>query len=132
MNRFTNLSETVRSERVREIMRFGIVGMAATMVQYASYLLLNNVMHPTIANTIAYAISFAFNYIASTRYTFKVKSTTKRGMGFTFSHLVNYTLQTSVLATMLWLGMAKDWAMLPVFMICVPINFVLVRYFLKK
>jgi putative flippase GtrA len=44
------------------------------------YLAFNRIMHPTLANTIAYAVSFAFNYVASTRYTFKVKSTTRRGL----------------------------------------------------
>ena len=37
----------------------------------------------TTANTIAYIVSFIFNFIASTRYTFKVKANAKRGAGFT-------------------------------------------------
>lgn len=129
MNRFTNLSD---NEKLREVIRFGIVGVVATIIQYACYLAFNRIMHHTIANTIAYAVSFAFNYVASTRYTFKVKSTTRRGLGFAFSHLVNYTMQTVVLAAMLFVGIPKDWAMVPVFAICVPVNFILVRYFLKK
>lgn len=129
MNRFTNLSD---NEKLREVIRFGIVGVVATIIQYACYLAFNRIMHPTIANTIAYAVSFAFNYVASTRYTFKVKSTTRRGLGFAFSHLVNYTMQTVVLAAMLFVGIPKDWAMVTVFAICVPVNFILVRYFLKK
>ena len=118
--------------RLREIVRFGIVGVVATLLQYGLYVLLNRLVHPTLANTIAYALSFAFNYVASTRYTFQVKSTARRGLGFAFSHLINYTLQTATLALMLWLGLPKDLALIPVFAICVPINFILVRYFLKK
>ena len=118
--------------RLREIVRFGIVGVVATLLQYGLYVLLNRLVHPTLANTIAYALSFAFNYVASTRYTFQVKSTARRGLGFAFSHLINYTLQTATLALMLWLGLSKDLALIPVFAICVPINFILVRYFLKK
>ena len=117
---------------LREIVRFGIVGVVATLLQYGLYVLLNRLVHPTLANTIAYALSFAFNYVASTRYTFQVKSTARRGLGFAFSHLINYTLQTATLALMLWLGLPKDLALIPVFAICVPINFILVRYFLKK
>ncbi len=41
----------------------------------------------TTANTIAYIVSFIFNFIASTRYTFKVKANAKRGAGFTLSHV---------------------------------------------
>ena len=120
------------SNRLREVVRFGIVGAVATLLQYGLYVLLNRLVHPTLANTIAYALSFAFNYVASTRYTFQVKSTARRGLGFAFSHLINYTLQTATLALMLWLGLPKDLALIPVFAICVPINFILVRYFLKK
>ena len=96
------------SNRLREVVRFGIVGAVATLLQYGLYVLLNRLVHPTLANTIAYALSFAF------------------------SHLINYTLQTATLALMLWLGLPKDLALIPVFAICVPINFILVRYFLKK
>ena len=129
MNRFTNLSD---NEKLREVIRFGIVGVVATIIQYACYLAFNRIMHPTFSEIRVYAVSFAFNYVASTRYTFKVKSTTRRGLGFAFSHLVNYTMQTVVLAAMLFVGIPKDWAMVPVFAICVPVNFILVRYFLKK
>lgn len=130
-NHTTSLSAT-DGNRLREIVRFGIVGVVATLLQYGLYVLLNRLVHPTLANTIAYALSFAFNYVASTRYTFQVKSTARRGLGFAFSHLINYTLQTATLALMLWLGLPKDLALIPVFAICVPINFILVRYFLKK
>lgn len=131
-NRSISHLETDRREKLAEVVRFAVVGVAATVLQYAVYLSLNRLMHPAVANTIAYAVSFVFNYVASTRYTFKVKSTAKRGLGFAFSHLINYSLQTLVLATMLWLGVPKDWAMAPVFAVCVPVNFLLVRYFLKK
>ena len=130
-NHTTSTSAT-DSNRLREVVRFGIVGAVATLLQYGLYVLLNRLVHPTLANTIAYALSFAFNYVASTRYTFQVKSTARRGLGFAFSHLINYTLQTATLALMLWLGLPKDLALIPVFAICVPINFILVRYFLKK
>lgn len=89
-------------------------------------------MHPEIANTIAYLISFCFNYVASTRFTFRVKSSAKKGAGFALSHVINYMMQQAFLALFLWLGMQKDLAMLPVFCICVPVNFLLVRVALKK
>ena len=79
-----------------------------------------------------YLLSFIFNYIASTKFTFKVKSTAKKGAGFTFAHIINYGLQTVFLTLFLWLGLPKNIAMIPVFGICVPINFILVRLFLKR
>ncbi len=115
-----------------EIVRFIIVGSSAAAIQYATYLLLIYWLQPLIANTIAYLISFTFNYIASTHYTFRVKSTTKRGAGFVFSHIINYLLQSGCLKIFLWLGFSKQIALIPMFAICVPINFLLVRFFLRK
>ncbi|MCR5130274.1 MAG: GtrA family protein [Prevotella sp.] len=119
-------------EQLGEIVRFGIIGVTATILQYGVYLVLLRWLHPTIANTVGYIVSFLFNYVASTRYTFRVKSTARRGAGFAFAHLINYTLQTLLLSLFLWLGLSKPIAMLPVFAICVPINFLLVRFFLKR
>lgn len=115
-----------------EIVRFIIVGSSAAAIQYATYMLLIYWLQPLIANTIAYLISFTFNYIASTHYTFRVKSTTKRGAGFVFSHIINYLLQSGCLKLFLWLGFSKQIALIPMFAICVPINFLLVRFFLRK
>ena len=137
-------------ERLGEIIRFGIVGVLAVAIQYGVYLLLlwlfadqamtpyqsnyrggfGGEYFPLLANCFAYVVSFLFNYVASTRYTFHVRSTARRG--FTLAHLVNFLLQTLLLALFLRLGLSKPVAMLPVFAICVPINFLLVRYFLKK
>ena len=119
-------------KKLGEIVRFIIVGSSATAIQYSTYLLLICWLQPLIANTIAYLVSFIFNYIASTRYTFRVKSTTKRGAGFVFSHIINYLLQSGFLKLFLWLGFSKQIALIPMFAICVPINFLLVRFFLHR
>lgn len=117
--------------KVGEVIRFGIVGVLATALQYAIYWLLIHWLNPSVAMTIGYIVSFAFNFVASTRYTFRVEASAKRGMGFAFSHAVNYALQMLTLNAFLWLGVPKQWAPIPMFGICVPVNFVLVRYFLK-
>ena len=138
---FISLLERVRNrmktrvldkKKLGEIVRFIIVGGLATATQYGVYLLMLFWLQPLLANTIGYLVSFTFNYIASTRYTFRVKSTTKRGLGFVFSHIVNYLLQTLTLHAFLLLGLDKKIAMIPMFAICVPINFVLVRFFLHR
>lgn len=121
------------------------MGGIATILQYVIYLAampllanlipaLGNSDHTlaTVANTLAYILSFIFNFIASTRYTFKVKANAKRGAGFTFSHIVNYSMQTLFLNLFVGLGLAKQMAMIPTLCICIPVNFLLVRFFLKK
>ncbi len=121
----------IDKQKLGEVIRFGIVGVLATILQYVIYWLLIRWLNPSVAMTIGYLISFAFNFVASTRYTFRVKASAKRGAGFAFSHAVNYVLQMLTLNLFLWLGVPKQWAPIPMFAICVPVNFVLVRYFLK-
>lgn len=141
-NKINNMDDA-RREKLGEVIRFGIVGGLATVLQYVIYLAMMPVLNhfipqmgnhslATTANTIAYIVSFIFNFIASTRYTFKVKANAKRGTGFTLSHVVNYTMQTVCLNLFVGLGLAKQWAMIPTLCICIPVNFLLVRFFLKK
>ncbi len=140
--KINNMDEAKR-QKLGEVVRFGIVGGLATVLQYVIYLAMIPVLAhfipkmgdhtlATTSNTIAYVVSFIFNFIASTRYTFKVKANAKRGAGFTLSHVVNYSMQTLCLNLFVGLGMLKQWAMIPTLCICIPINFLLVRFFLKK
>ena len=99
-NKINNMDDAKR-EKLGEVIRFGIVGGLATVLQYVIYLaMMSALAHfipnmgdhslATTANTIAYIVSFIFNFIASTRYTFKVKANAKRGAGFTLiPNLVN-------------------------------------------
>lgn len=140
--KINNMDEAKR-QKLGEVVRFGIVGGLATVLQYVIYLAMMPVLAhfipkmgdhtlATTSNTIAYVVSFIFNFIASTRYTFKVKANAKRGAGFTLSHVVNYSMQTLCLNLFVGMGMLKQWAMIPTLCICIPINFLLVRFFLKK
>lgn len=127
-----NNNSSNRRQQLGEVIRFGIVGVLATLLQYAIYWVLIHWLAPTISMTIGYAISFAFNFVASTRYTFRVEASAKRGAGFALSHAVNYVLQMLMLNLAIWLGVSKQLAPIPMFCVCVPVNFLLVRFFLKK
>ncbi len=129
--------------RLAEMVRFGIVGVVATLLQYAVYWILikfigNEVtqaqsqFYSSVAMTIGYVISFIFNFFASTYFTFRVNANARRGAGFAFSHVINYLLQMGTLNFFLWLGLSKQIAPIPMFCICVPVNFILVRFFLKR
>lgn len=118
-------------DKIGEVARFGIVGVLATALQYVVYWSLLRWLDHNVSLTIGYIVSFVFNFIASTYFTFRVKASTKRGVGFAFSHLVNWLLQMALLNFFIWVGMDKEWAPLPMFCICIPVNFLLVRYFLK-
>lgn len=119
-------------ERLGEMIRFGVVGVIATLIQFAVYWLLIHWLNPSVSMTIGYGVSLVFNYLASTYFTFRVKASTRRGAGFLFSHCVNYTLQMISLNFFLWLGISKELAPIPMLCVCVPVNFLLVRFFLKR
>ena len=95
---------TEKRKKFGEILRFGIVGAIAALLQYGVYLAMLIITSPGVANTIGYIISFIFNFIASTHYTFKVKANAKRGIGFALSHVVNYLLQTLTLLLFIYIG----------------------------
>ena len=119
-------------QKLGEVVRFGIVGVLATLLQYDIYTVLLLWCSPSLSMTVGYILSFIFNFIASTRFTFKVETNARHGAGFALSHVVNYLLQMATLNFFLWIGVSKTLAPIPMFCICVPVNFVLVRFFLKK
>lgn len=143
MKDIINHLDDKRRQQLGEVVRFGIVGVTATLLQYFIYWsLLRLAIHwdveagthtlSTMAMTIGYVVSFIYNFVASTRFTFRVKANARRGAGFLFSHVVNYSLQMLTLNFFLLLGVSKQWAPIPMFCVCVPINFLLVRFFLKR
>ncbi len=106
--------------------------------------------------TAGYVVSFVGNYILSLKWTFRTKGSVGKGAGFAFSHLVNYGLHMGLLNLFLHLGVGgamvsaisfcTPWLVsafpvlgdpaallpLPVYVIVVPVNFLLVRFFLKR
>ena len=122
-------------EKLGEIIRFGIVGVLATALHYGVYLgllWLWPTVNASLAYTIGYLISFVANFLASTYFTFQTKPTTKKGIGFALSHGVNYLLHIGLLNLFLWCGLPEAWAPIPVFCIAIPVNFLLVRFVLKR
>lgn len=115
-----------------EIIRFGIVGIIATIIHYGIYLALNFIIVSWIAYSIGYGISFLGNFYLSNRFTFKTKPTFKKGVGFGLSHFINYLLQVILLSIFIKLGIPDKYAPIPVFCIAVPVNFLMVRFVLKS
>ena len=110
----------------------------------------------TLSYSVGYVVSFVFNYIVSLKWTFRTKGSVKKGMGFAFSHAVNACMQLLLLHVFRAIGiggtlvalmrnlfplLVEWWPVLgqsesllpfPVYMIVVPMNFLMVRYFLRK
>lgn len=115
----------------REFIRFGIVGIIATIIHYGIYFALNLIIVSWIAYSIGYGISFLGNFYLSNRFTFRTKPTVKKGVGFGLSHFINYLLQVILLSIFIKLGIPDKYAPIPVFCIAVPVNFLMVRFVLN-
>ena len=146
-----------------EFARFFVVGVGATLLHMAVYMLLNwvfdcsdkDALGITITYAVGYAVSFVANYFVSLRWTFKTEGSVSKGLGFAFSHLVNAGMHLALLNFFRWLGAGDALSMLliwlapwlvdmlpvlgrpesllplPVYVIVVPLNFLMVRFFLK-
>lgn len=123
----------LHSKKIGEILRFGIVGVFATALQYAIYAgLLYLGLGAGLAFTISYALSWLCNFWLSAHFTFNKQATAKRGLGFAASHAVNWLLQVSCLRLFIWMGVPAYLAPLPVYCFCIPVNFILVRTVFRK
>ena len=121
----------MNKDKATEFIRFIVVGVLATAIHYGIYLLFLMFIQSWIAYSLGYAISFICNFFLSNYFTFKTRPTIKKGFGFGFSHAINYLLHIVLLFIFLQLGVPEQFAPVPVFAIVVPVNFILVRFFLK-
>ena len=125
--------ETINNKvLLKEIFRFVLVGSLSTAITYGFYYLFIKWINPTVAFSIAYIIAFVVNFILTTKFTFAVKATTKRGIGFVISNIINYLLSVSLLNLFIFLGLSESVAPIPMFAITIVSNFVIVRNVMIK
>lgn len=126
------IKQLLSSLKVREFVRFGIVGVIATGIHYGVYYLLEQIINVNVAYTIGYVVSWFVNLYLTAHFTFKSQLSVKKGIGFAFSHLVNYLMHMIFLNIFLAIGLSEEVAPLFVFAIVIPINFLLVRFVFKS
>lgn len=118
--------------KFEEIIRFCITGIISTITNYGTYWILLPYFNPSVSFLIGYIAAVIVNYLLSTSFTFKVKATQKNGIGFVFSNVFNFTLSELFLNMFIYIGVPNQLAPIPMYAICVPINFLIVRYVMKK
>lgn len=130
----------IQSTKLREFIRFAVVGTIATGIHYGVYMLLlwiykveqTETIYIDVAYSVGYAISFLCNLWLTAHFTFCEELNIKRSGGFALSHIINYLLHIAFLTFFLWLGVPDKWAPIPVFFLVIPINFLLVRLVFKS
>lgn len=127
------INEVLRGQkRIDEILRFAITGGIATLLQYGIYVtFVAAVGVKAVPSTlISYTLSFVANFFLSTYFTFQTKPSGRNGLGFILSHLINMGLQTGLVAIFKEL-VGPELALLPAMGICIPVNYLMVRYAFK-
>jgi len=126
-----NLNNSDRKEA--EFLRFCINGCLAVCIQYSVYwLMLVFGLEKNIAFTIGYLVSFAYNFIVTSYWTFHSRPSWKRFTGFAGSHVVNYFVQIGFLNLFSLIGFLPKTAGILAMAAAVPINFLLLRFVYKK
>lgn len=122
-------SLTEGKSRLSEIIRFGMVGAFCTALQYGLYVVFLNAVgvSAVLSTIISYAISFLANFVLSSFFTFHSNPNAKKGIAFTMSHIINMGMQTGMVAIFKNI-VPPTLALLPALAICVPLNYILVRY----
>ena len=126
--------DTLRKEdgKVQEFIRFCIVGVIAAGIHYLVYYLLqllsNGSLWLSIAYTRGYVVSLVCNFFMTTYFTFRSKVSVGKAAGFSFSHIVNYTLHILLFNLFISLDIHRLIAPILVLMIAVPTNFSILHF----
>ena len=90
---------------IAQIMKFGVVGIMATMLDYVVMIVLTEVfgVPPVASSTISFSISVVFNYLASMRYVFSHREGMSRRREFII-FLVLSIIGLGINAALMWVG----------------------------
>ena len=133
-----NVKDVLSSPKLMEFVRWGCVGVIDTIIHYSIYYLLKEFITPqtelwlNVDYTLGYIISFFGNFFLTAYFTFHEKPSLKKGFGFGIAHAINYGLHILFLNLFLWFGLSSTIAPIFVYVIVVPINFLMVRFVFKK
>lgn len=123
---------SINTDRIGEIVRFGIVGVIATAINYFTFILLFDYLGSNLSYTLGYVLSLGFNFILSNYFTFKTNTTRVKIIKFILAHGFNYLLQIVLLNIFIYIGINNMISPLFVYCISIPINFLLVRRALRQ
>lgn len=130
------LSEHIQQNKIREFIRYVIVGTLATGIHYGIYALLllldSSLIWSNIAYSAGYVLSFVANFYLTTYFTFRTTPSWKKLGGMVGAHAVNYAMHIGLFNLFILIGVSEQIAPIPVFCIVIPVNFILIRFVFKE
>ena len=125
-----------KNGKLQEFIRFSIVGVIASGIHYLVYYLLQFLsggsLWLSISYTIGYVVSLVCNFFMTTYFTFRSKVSVGKAAGFSFSHIVNYTLHIVLFNLFISMNIHRLIAPILVLMIAVPTNFTILHFVYRK
>lgn len=90
---------------LEQILKFGIVGFLAFLIDYGILMLLSQVfgVNPVIAAGISFCISLVFNYLASMRYVFSHRENMSSGHEFVLFLMLS-VVGLAINEVIIWIG----------------------------
>jgi putative flippase GtrA len=126
-------------KKYRSAVRFVLVGVTGTGMQYGIYYMLLGVFQQhwpevtlltSLAFTIGFVVEMVSNYFLTSFYTFRVRPSLKNAGGFLIGRTLNYFIQIGLLNILIWLHMSEEWAGLTAIALAGVINyFVLLPFY---
>lgn len=133
-------SSRIKGRTKRSAVRFTVVGLSGTALQYGLYwglLQWFDFAFPGMelvntAFTLAFVLEMITNYLLTSYYTFGTRPCMKNLGGFLSARAFNYVMQLGLLHLCLWLTMTDEVAGIVSIVIAGIINFFVTRLFFKK
>ncbi|MEL4505366.1 GtrA family protein [Luteococcus sp. H138] len=118
---------------LRRLVRFGLVGVANTAVYYLCYRLLLLLLPYLVAHLVAWALSVIFSFFMNCWFTYRVRPTWRRFLGFPLSTVVNLAFTTfgSVILVEV-LDFDRRYATLLMGILAIPFTFAVTTVVLTK
>ena len=128
--------------KYRSAVRFVLVGVLGTGIQYGIYSLLLDIFQrywpdlgilTSVAFTAGFIIEMICNYFITSFYTFKMRPSWKNAGGFLFGRAINYVLQLLLLNLLIWLHLSEEYSGILAIILAGIINyFVLLPFYKDK
>lgn len=115
----------------RPVVRFAIVGVLNTIIYYALYLLLRELLPYLVAHVIAFVLSVVGSFFLNCYFTFRQRPTWRRFLLFPLSTLTNFVVTTVGLYLLVrYAGMNQRIAPLVAASAAIPVTFLVTRLIL--
>lgn len=125
----------IKSAKIKEFLRYTVVGCINTLIYYISYLVFMNILNFSyrISFVAGYVISIIFSYFLNTYFTYKEKPSLKKFLIFPLTYIPNFIIQyIGMMLLVDHFNMNRKLAPIITAIVSTPITFFVMRYVIKK